>query len=80
MRVIKRNGTSESVQFDQITERITRLCPSSDIDPVEVAQQVCARLHDGITSSELDELSAEMLLLVFPRNTLIMVNLLQELS
>lgn len=60
MRVIKRNGTSESVQFDQITERITRLCPSSDIDPAEVAQQVCARLHDGITTSELDELSANV--------------------
>mgnify|MGYP001311238676 CR=1 FL=1 len=62
MKIIKRNGTSEHVQFDQITERIRSQCSglSDIIDPSLVSQKVCSRVHDGITSSELDELSAEV--------------------
>ena len=59
---LQRNGAAENVKFHQITERIQRLCYglSESIDPSIVSQKVCSRIHDGITSSELDELSAEI--------------------
>lgn len=62
MYVINRHGTKEEVQFDKITERIGRLCVGLDerhIDPVAVAQRVVPGLYDGVTTVQLDELSAE---------------------
>src|ERR1700722_4340982 len=62
MYVIKRNGRSESVHFDKITSRITRLCYGLDpkyVDPILVSQKVCLGVYRGVTTSELDELAAE---------------------
>ncbi|MGL4767225.1 MAG: ribonucleoside-diphosphate reductase subunit alpha [Formosimonas sp.] len=61
MYVIKRNGKSESVQFDKITARIEKLSYSLNpiVEPIEVAKKVIMGLYDGVTTSELDNLAAE---------------------
>ena len=59
MRVLKRNGTYQDVQFDKITTRLRYLSTGLTVDPVLVAQKVCGKLMDGIRTSELDEFSAE---------------------
>jgi len=61
--VTKRDGRKESVQFDKITERISRLINQDEkeyLDPVLVAQKVVASLYPGITTEELDIESAEI--------------------
>ena len=61
--VTKRDGRKENVQFDKITERISRLINHDEneyLDPVLVAQKVVASLYPGITTEELDIESAEI--------------------
>lgn len=63
MLVIKRDGRRESVRFDKITARIENLCYELDpkfIQPIEVAKKVIDGLYDGVTTSELDNLAAEI--------------------
>lgn len=63
MRVIKRDGRKEEVKFDKITARIQKLCYGLDpqhIDSVLVAMRVIEGLYDGVTTSELDNLAAEV--------------------
>ncbi|NDF14688.1 ribonucleoside-diphosphate reductase subunit alpha [bacterium] len=62
MKVITRSGKSENVSFDKITNRIQNLAIGLNekfIDPVLVAQKTIEGLYDGITTQELDVLSAE---------------------
>ena len=61
MKVLKRNGTLADVRFDEITDRIAKLCTGLDscIDPVTITQDISRSIHDGITTSELDQLTAE---------------------
>jgi ribonucleoside-diphosphate reductase alpha chain len=63
MLVVKRDGRRESVRFDKITARIENLCYELDpkfIQPIEVAKKVIDGLYDGVTTSELDNLAAEV--------------------
>jgi ribonucleotide reductase alpha subunit len=64
MRVLKRNGQYENVSFDKVINRISLMCDMepklTDVDPVEVAQKVCSQIYDGVKTSELDELAAEI--------------------
>ena len=63
MLVIKRDGRRESVRFDKITARIENLCYGLDsryIQPIEVAKKVIDGLYDGVTTTELDNLAAEI--------------------
>ena len=62
MYVIKRNGKQEPVIFDKITSRIKQLCYGLEtmIDPVKVAMRVIEGLYDGVSTSELDNLAAEI--------------------
>lgn len=62
MFVIKRDGRKESVQFDKITARIKKLCYGLNpiVDPVSVAIKVVEGIYDGVTTSELDNLAAEV--------------------
>jgi ribonucleoside-diphosphate reductase alpha chain len=48
--------------FDKITARIKKLCYSFNplVDPVRVAMRVIEGLYDGVTTSELDNLAAEI--------------------
>ena len=61
MFVIKRDGSEEEVEFDKITARIKNLAePLSRVDPVLVAQKVCAGVFPGVTTTQLDNLAAEI--------------------
>lgn len=62
MFVVKRDGRKESVKFDKITARITKLCYglSPIVDPVKIAMKVIEGVYDGVTTSELDNLAAEI--------------------
>jgi ribonucleoside-diphosphate reductase alpha subunit len=66
LRVTKRNGELEPVQFEKVTNRVKFLCmgvlrdgtaigePLNDVCYVTVAQKVISKITDKITSSELD--------------------------
>lgn len=60
MKVKRRNGSYSSVSFDAILERILRLNPPSDLDVDRVVIQTISGMYDGITTSELDQLSARI--------------------
>jgi ribonucleoside-diphosphate reductase subunit M1 len=63
MKVIKRNGLSCEVEFDEITKKIKSLAdksPKLDIDPIKIAKEVITLIYDGITTSELDEFTANI--------------------
>ena len=62
MFVQKRNGRKEPVMFDKITARIRKLCYGLNemVDPLKVAMRVIEGLYDGVTTSELDNLAAEI--------------------
>ena len=63
MFVITRSGKREPVQFDKITHRISQLLYGLDsefVDASQVAKRTIQGLFDGITTEELDNLSAEV--------------------
>lgn len=63
MLVVKRDGRKQEVKFDKITARIQRLCYGLDgkhVDPVLIALKVIEGIYDGVTTTELDNLAAEM--------------------
>jgi len=62
MYVVKRDGRQEQVQFDKITARVKKLCYGlhEKVDPVSVAMRVIEGVYDGVTTSELDNLAAEV--------------------
>jgi ribonucleoside-diphosphate reductase alpha chain len=62
MYVIKRDGRKEAVKFDKITARIKKLCYGLNplVTPEKVAMKVIEGLYDGVTTSELDNLAAEV--------------------
>lgn len=62
MYVLKRDGRKETVKFDKITARIQKLCYglSDLVNPTNVAMKVIEGIYDGVTTSELDSLAAEV--------------------
>ncbi|MFM9983820.1 MAG: ribonucleoside-diphosphate reductase subunit alpha [Flavobacteriales bacterium] len=62
MFVVKRDGRKESVKFDKITARIGKLCYGLNpiVDSVKIAMKVIEGVYDGVTTSELDNLAAEI--------------------
>jgi ribonucleoside-diphosphate reductase subunit M1 len=63
MEVTKRNGNKEPVYFDKISIRLCKLIKEGNlkkIDPIKIAQQVIQNLYDGISTLELDNLSARV--------------------
>lgn len=62
MHVYKRDGRRELVQFDKITARIKKMCYSlhENVDPVRIAMKVIEGVYDGVTTTELDNLAAEV--------------------
>ena len=62
MYVVKRDGRKEPVKFDKVTARIQKLAYglSEHVDTFSVAQKVIEGIFDGVTSSQLDNLAAEI--------------------
>lgn len=73
MRVLKRTGELVPVDFEKVHRRIRRLCegsvehkgvaplkPLENIDPAWISQQVIQHLKDGVSTTELDEYTAQL--------------------
>lgn len=66
MKVIKRNGKQEDVSFDKILHRIKKLITDKllgNLDFVHsdiISQEVISKLYDGVTTEELDNLTASI--------------------
>lgn len=62
MYVVKRDGRKEAVKFDKITARIIKMCYGLDplVSPEAVAMKVIEGLYDGVTTTQLDNLAAEV--------------------
>lgn len=62
MYVIKRDGRREAVKFDKITARVKKLCYGLDpiVDATAVTLKVIDGIYDGVTTTELDNLTAEV--------------------
>src|SRR5689334_15792612 len=59
MYVINRQGEKQSLKFDKITDRNIELAHGLDVDPCELSQHVIKSLKNGMTTNEIDVLSAE---------------------
>ena len=63
MQVEKRNLEKEIVKFDKITERLKHLLYGGldkVVDAAIITQKVAVRVHDGIKTKEIDELTAQV--------------------
>jgi ribonucleoside-diphosphate reductase alpha subunit len=60
MRVIKRSGDEVPMLFDKVVTRIKKLCDGLQVQPDKVAQKVFSDMYDGIKTSEIDDLSADV--------------------
>ena len=60
MKVMKRDGSREPVSFDKVLQRIRKASRGLSIKADVLAQQVLARIVDGIKTAELDDLTAQM--------------------
>ena len=61
MDIVKRNGSSEPLKLEKISSRIKKLTYGLNerVDPDIVSTKVVSGLYDGVSSAELDQLSAE---------------------
>lgn len=60
MKVVKRNGTLEDVSFDKVLTRIQLASKDLEVNPTIIAQRTLLRIYDGVKTSELDELAAQL--------------------
>jgi ribonucleoside-diphosphate reductase alpha chain len=62
MYVVKRDGRKEAVKFDKITARVIKMCYGLDpmVSPEAVAMKVIEGLYDGVSTTDLDNLAAEV--------------------
>ena len=60
MHVIKRDGTSEAVSFDKVLRRIQKAARGLQVQPDTLAQRVLSQIFDGVKTSDLDELAAQL--------------------
>lgn len=62
MYVLKRDGRTEAVKFDKITARVVKMCYGLDpiVSPESVAIKVIEGLYDGVSTTDLDNLAAEV--------------------
>ncbi len=62
MYVVKRDTRKEAVKFDKITARIIKMCYGLDplVSPEAVAMKVIEGIYDGVSTTDLDNLAAEV--------------------
>ena len=60
MKVVKRNGSLEDVSFDKVLNRIQLAAAELEVNPTLIAQRTLLRIYDGVKTSELDELAAQL--------------------
>ena len=60
MQVVKRDGSKEDVSFDKVLNRIRIAADGLEVNPTLIAQRTLTRIYDGVKTSELDELAAQL--------------------
>jgi len=65
MKVHKRSGDAMPMLFDKVTKRISKLNEAPEFEPLKVqpdkvAQKVFTSMYDGISTTEIDNLTAEV--------------------
>jgi ribonucleoside-diphosphate reductase alpha chain len=60
MQVVKRDGRREDVAFEKVQQRISNVAAGLAVNPIKVAQGVLTRIVDGITTTELDNITANL--------------------
>lgn len=60
MQVVKRDGHKEDVAFEKVQQRISKAATGLTVNATRVAQGVLMRLVDGITTTELDNITANL--------------------
>lgn len=65
MKVIKRSGEPEDVSFDKVLNRLRKIQfgygkDLIDVDIYDIAQKVCTRIYNNVSTTELDELAAQI--------------------
>jgi len=60
MYVVKRSGNKEPVAFEKVSERLRKVATGLHVNVTAIAQKVLAQIVDGIKTSELDVLSANL--------------------
>jgi ribonucleoside-diphosphate reductase alpha chain/ribonucleoside-diphosphate reductase subunit M1 len=65
MKVLKRSGDLTEMLFDKVTKRIQKLNQAPEFEPLnvqpdKVAQKVFQSMYDGISTTEIDNLTAEV--------------------
>ena len=60
MQVLKRNGSKETVSFDKVLSRVRKSAKGLNVNPDALSQQVLSQIYDGVKTSELDELTAQL--------------------
>jgi ribonucleoside-diphosphate reductase alpha chain/ribonucleoside-diphosphate reductase subunit M1 len=66
MKVLKRSGDSTEMLFDKVTKRLQKLNQAPEFEPLvgvqpdRVAQKVFSSMYDGISTADIDNLTAEV--------------------
>lgn len=60
MQVVKRDGHREDVAFEKVQQRISKSATGLAVNATKVAQGVLTRIVDGITTTELDNITANL--------------------
>ena len=60
MQVVKRDGSREDVSFDKVLNRIKLAASGLEVNATLIAQRTLMRIHDGVRTTELDELAAQL--------------------
>jgi ribonucleoside-diphosphate reductase alpha subunit len=60
MKVIKRSGDEQEMLFDKVTLRIKNLAGGLNVSPDKVAQKTFYEMYDGISTSKIDDISADV--------------------
>ena len=60
MHVVKRDGTTEAVSFDKVLVRVKKASKGLNVQPDILTQQVLSQIFDGVKTSDLDELAAQL--------------------
>ena len=60
MFVVKRNGERAAVRLQEVQSRIESLCAGLSVDSAMIAQKTVAELSDGMATSKLDTIAANV--------------------
>ena len=90
MKVLKRNGKLEELNFDKVKNRIDKIIKSNNlnINSDELALNIFSHIFDGVKTQELDELTSRICVLLsidnpdyyILSNSIILISIITSIS